>query len=80
MRIAGAFEGSVFVCGGETVYRQLLPYCSKALITRIDDAFEADAHLPDLDKEDGWRLHTEEPWQESSTGVRFRFVEYIRET
>jgi dihydrofolate reductase len=79
MRTAADFEGSVYVCGGETIYRQLLPYCDRALITRIDDTFEADAHLPDLDKEDGWTLVKEEPWQESSTGVRFRFVDYKRE-
>lgn len=33
----------VYVIGGESVYRQLLPYCDTAHITKIDRAYEADA-------------------------------------
>jgi dihydrofolate reductase len=36
------YEGEVFVFGGESIYRQLLPYCSKAYITRFHAAFQAD--------------------------------------
>lgn len=72
------FDGRVFVCGGETVYRQLLPYCSRALITKIDEAFEADAHLVNLDEQPEWVRAYEGQWQESSAGVRFRYVDYER--
>ena len=46
----------VFVIGGGSVYRMLLPYCEDAYITRLDYAYEADTWMPDLDKEEGWAL------------------------
>lgn len=49
-------QDSVFVIGGSSVYRQLLPYCRQAYVTRIDQFFEADAFFPDLDHQAGWRL------------------------
>lgn len=44
----------VFVIGGARVYEQLLPYCDKAYVTRIDRVYEADAYFPDLDKSAEW--------------------------
>lgn len=46
----------IFVIGGETVYRQLLPYCDKAYITKIDHAYDADTHFPNLDEDPDWQL------------------------
>ena len=42
-------DASVYVIGGEKIYRQMLPYCDEAFITRIDAVREADAFLPNLD-------------------------------
>jgi dihydrofolate reductase len=33
----------IYIIGGESIYRQLLPYCDTAHITKVDYAFEADA-------------------------------------
>ena len=46
----------IFVIGGESIYRQLLPYCSKAYVTRIDHAYDADTHFPDLDADPQWEM------------------------
>lgn len=46
----------VFCIGGAEIYRQFLPYCDKALITRIDHVYDADAYLPDLDRDPDWKL------------------------
>ena len=46
----------IFVLGGGSIYRTLLPYCEDAYITRLDYAYEADTWMPDLDKEEGWTL------------------------
>ena len=43
-----------FVIGGASVYRQLLPWCSTAYVTKIDRAFPADCHFPDLDQDPAW--------------------------
>lgn len=72
------FEGKVYVCGGESLYRQLLPCCGKALITRMDASFEADTFLADLDHAPDWTKTCEGEWQQSRAGVRFRYVDYER--
>lgn len=47
----------LFVIGGEGVYRLLLPFCSTALITRVQAAAaEADTFFPNLDETPGWHL------------------------
>lgn len=46
----------IFIVGGESIYRQFLPYCSVAHITRIDYAYEADAYFPNLELLPEWRL------------------------
>ena len=49
----------VFVIGGETVYRQFLPYCEKTYITAIEYTYAADAHFPNLEKVPDWRCVSE---------------------
>ena len=46
----------VFCIGGAMIYRLFLPYCDTALITRIDHVYDADAFLPDLDRDADWEL------------------------
>lgn len=46
------YEGEVFVIGGESIYRAMLPYCDTALVTKIDHAFDADTYFPSLDQDD----------------------------
>lgn len=47
---------NIFVIGGESIYKQFLPYCDTAYITYIDKEFEADTHLENLDKIHDWKL------------------------
>ena len=42
-------DDSVFVVGGESVYRELLPYCKKAYVTRTDYEYDADKYFPNLE-------------------------------
>ena len=37
-------DEDIFVIGGESIYRQMLPYCNVAHITKIDYAYQADAY------------------------------------
>lgn len=46
----------VYVIGGGEIYRQLLPYCDLAHITKIDYAYQADTHFPNLDEDPEWEL------------------------
>ena len=49
-------DEDIFVIGGESIYRQLLPYCKKAYITKIDHAYQADTFFPDLDQDPQWQM------------------------
>ena len=49
-------EENIYIIGGESIYRQMLPYCDVAHVTKIDHAYEADAYFPDLDSDPEWRL------------------------
>lgn len=65
----------VFVIGGESVYRELLPYCSTALLTELDANFDADRFLPDISKMENWQLaDRSEPLEQD--GISFCYSEY----
>ena len=44
----------VFVIGGGSVYRQMLPYCQKAYITKVHCAVASDTWFPNLDDSPEW--------------------------
>lgn len=46
----------VMVIGGESVYRQLLPYCERVYVTRIHTTVPCDTWFPDLDRDANWHL------------------------
>lgn len=46
----------VYVIGGGEIYRQLLPYCQLAHVTKIDYAYFADTWCPNLDENPEWEL------------------------
>lgn len=49
----------VYVIGGESIYRQLLPYCDIAHITWMDYAYRADTYFPNLDEDPDWTIAAE---------------------
>lgn len=51
----------VFVIGGGSVYRALLPYCTEALVTKVDAVGGADVFAPDLDLDPSFELVKESP-------------------
>lgn len=72
------YNGEIYVFGGESVYRQLLNYCTKAYITRFDCEFQADSFLPCFDDLREWRLSEAGEWQTSVNGIRYKFTKYAR--
>jgi dihydrofolate reductase len=65
----------VYCIGGESIYNQFLPYCTQALVTKIDHAYEADSFFPDLDKEPGWKM-TKESEEQTYFDVEYTFTTY----
>lgn len=68
-------DDQVYVIGGESIYRQLLPYCRKAIVTKIDEVYEADTHFPNLDKMEEWQV-TEESEEQTYFDICYTFVTY----
>lgn len=65
----------VYVIGGQSIYEQLLPYASKAYITKIYHSFTADRYFPDLSKSEEWKLLKKGEVLEEN-GIQFSFNLY----
>ena len=68
----------IYVIGGDSIYRQLLPYCDVAHVTKIDYAYEADSYFPNLDEMSDW---TVERTSDELTyfDLEYMFVKYVRQ-
>lgn len=65
----------VFIIGGAFVYREFLPFCKYAYITRIDDTKEANKFFPNIDKMPNWKL-IEKSEDKFHNGIKFNFCKY----
>lgn len=68
---------NVYVIGGGSIYHLLEPYCDRALITRIDYAYDADTYFPNL-TDKGWKLISESE-EQTYFDIVYHFCEYIRD-
>lgn len=66
----------VFIIGGESVYSQLLPYCTEALVTKIKKGFKADRYFPNLDVIPSWSIENTSGLKYFN-GVAYEFVKYV---
>ena len=67
----------VYVIGGDSIYRQMLPYCDIAHVTKIDHAYEADTYFPNLDEKEEW-LVTGVSDEQTYFNLEYEFVRYER--
>lgn len=44
------------IIGGGTVYRQMLPFCNRAYVTKVHVTPESDTYFPNLDEAEDWKL------------------------
>ena len=70
-------DEEIYIIGGESVYRMMLPYCSVAHVTKIDHVYEADAYVPNLDEDEAWEI-TAESEEQTYFDLVYRFVKYER--
>ena len=67
----------VYIIGGDTIYRQFLPYCDTAHVTRMEHAYNADAWFPNLDEDPDWEL-TGQSEEKTYFDLEFTFCRYER--
>ncbi len=75
-RLIGQFApDDVFDIGGGSMYRQLLPYCHAAHITKMRFDGDADTYIPNLDELNEWSVKSESEIMEHE-GIQYSFLEY----
>lgn len=65
------------VIGGGSVYRQFLPYCERAYVTKVKTHVECDTWFPNLDDAPDWRL-AEHLGSGEEDGISYAFCLYER--
>ena len=70
-------EEEIYVIGGESIYRQMLPYCKVAHVTKVNHAYEADTYFPNLDEKDEWVV-TGVSEEQTYFDLEYEFVRYER--
>ncbi len=77
LKYAEKAEGRIYVIGGAEIYKQLLPYCDEALITRIYECFHGDVFFEDIEHDRNWELKEVSPVIASECR-NIRFFRYER--
>ena len=70
-------DEDIYVIGGDSVYKQLLPYCTVAHVTKVDHEYEADTYFPNLDKDLTWQI-TAESDEQTYFDLPYQFLKYER--
>ncbi|MDO4941376.1 MAG: dihydrofolate reductase [Lachnospiraceae bacterium] len=65
----------IFIIGGESIYKMMLPYCDTAYVTKLDYAYDADTFFPNLDKMEDWYL-AEESEEQTFFDIEYTFRVY----
>ena len=70
----------VFICGGASIYNQLLDFCDEAYVTKIDsETSNADVFFPNLDNMANWDLlNKSEIIKDEKSNINICFEHYIR--
>ena len=65
------------VIGGGSIYKQMLPYCHKAIVTKVHTTTRCDTYFPNLDEAPDWKL-TEILGSGEENGIGYEFCVYER--
>ena len=67
----------VYIIGGDAIYKEFLPYCDVAHVTRTEHAYDADAWFPNLEEDPEWEL-TGQSEEKTYFDLEFTFCRYER--
>ena len=65
----------IYIIGGESIYNQFLDACDVAHITKVDFAYDADAHFPNLDEKPEWQI-TQDSEEQTYFDLVFYYYKY----
>lgn len=78
-KVKGLKSEDIYVIGGASIYKQMLPYCNLAHVTKIDYAYQADTFFPNLDESQEWTI-TGESEEQTYYDLEYVFYRYERKT
>ncbi|MBE6983420.1 MAG: dihydrofolate reductase [Ruminococcaceae bacterium] len=67
----------VFVIGGGSIYRQMLPLCERAYVTKVYTCPQSDTFFPNLDADPAWKL-TEVLQSGEENGIKYEMCLYVK--
>ena len=70
-------DEEIYIIGGESVYRMMLPYCQVAHVTKIDHVNEAAAYFPNLHESEDWEI-TADSDEQTYFDIAYSFIRYER--
>ena len=65
----------IFIIGGGEIYREMMPYCHYALVTKVDADGGAEVFFPNLDENADFVLESESEEMDDN-GYNIRFTKY----
>lgn len=65
----------IYIIGGGSVYKQFLPFCDTAYVTRMDADLSPDTYFVNLNQEAGWNLE-ESGEDKVLEGLHYQFCTY----
>ena len=74
---AAADAEKIMVIGGGSIYRQMLPMCDRAYITKVHLTPVSDTFFPDLDEDPAWEM-TEVLQSGEENGIAYEMYLYQR--
>lgn len=71
-------EEEHFVIGGATMYRLLMPYCTKMYITEINQEFDGDVSFPEINMNEWKVTEREKGLKDEKNPFDYEYVTYER--
>jgi dihydrofolate reductase len=73
-------DEELMVIGGEEIYRLMLPYANRILLTEIEREYDGDAYFPAFDRKE-WKLVSRTPGErDNRNDLPYAFCVYERQT
>lgn len=73
---SGSQDKDLWICGGNSLYEQALPYADKVYITYIHDNKKGDTFFPYEQLKQQFKIIHKEEHEEN--GLKFEFIDYVR--
>ncbi|WP_054940865.1 dihydrofolate reductase [Paenibacillus ihuae] len=74
----GRKEDELMVIGGAEIYRMMLPYADKLIVTRIDEEFEGETKFPEVEWDEWEEVSNVQGIRDEQNPYDYRFYVYHR--